>query len=382
MYKCSSIWIFLSIVHFINDFITSLIPAIIITLKYEWNLSYFDQGLLMTASTIFMVLLQVFTGYLADRIHFSKIIFLCVFMLGFGTLLMGLSFDFKFFLISVCIMSFGASFTHPTIYSMTTNQYVDFKGRFLSFVSASGDLSLPIVFALTEFLSEATNWRFTLLSYGFTTIILSVILKYFTSNIVVKSQFQYKLKLNFRSIIEILKVIFIPLTILSVMAACYRITLTFTTTYLNFIGLSKGQANYIFALTLFGGFLGPTLTGLLFKSGSETRVIIFGLFSMSIFSLLIAFTKSIPLTILLLIFLLMFMLGTWPLIYSIASSNALKGVMGLTYGVLLTSSWFFSSIGPIIVGFLADLFGVWIIYLIMCLLFMFAGLISLKFHFR
>lgn len=374
----SIVWVWLSVMHFINDFITSLIPAIILVLRYEWDLSYSSQGLLMTIPTFFMVLPQIFTGHLADRIHVSKLVFTCMFMLGFGTMLMGFSYDFNQFIISACIMSLGASFTHPTIYSITSNQYIGVETRFLSFVSAAGDLSLPIVFALTGFLLKFFGWRIILLCYGFIVLILSVILKYFTSMIVVKSLPKY----DFKSIPVILRRIFHPLIILGIMVACYRIILTFTTTFLSFIGFSGEQANYIFALMLLVGAFGPIFMGLLSKPGNEGRIVFLGLTLISIFSFMVTFSRgylSTGIILFPLYMVILIILGIWPSIYSLISKSSFSGLMGLTYGFSLTFTWAFGSIWPFIAGLASDFFGIEFAYLIIGLLSIIAGLIVLKF---
>ncbi|MEM0084519.1 MAG: MFS transporter [Candidatus Methanomethylicia archaeon] len=374
----SIVWIWLSVMHFINDFITSLIPAIILVLKYEWNLSYSSQGLLTTIPTFFMVLPQIFTGHLADRIHVSKLVFTCMFMLGFGTILMGFSYDFNQFIISACIMSLGASFTHPTIYSITSNQYTGVETRFLSFVSAAGDLSLPIVFALTGFLLKFLGWRIILLCYGFIVLILSVTLKYFTSTIVVKSLPKYDLK----SISSIFKRVFYPLITLGIMVACYRIILTFTTTFLSFIGFIGEQANYVFALMLLIGAFGPILMGLLSKPGHEGRIVFLGLTLISAFSFMIVLSRSYLSAGILSLFLsmvILIILGIWPSIYSLISKSSFSGLMGLTYGFSLTFTWAFGSTWPFIAGLVSDVFGIEFAYLIISLLSIIAGLIVLKF---
>lgn len=91
MSRLNETWVYASILHFMNDFATALVPAIVLTLRSEFSLSYADQGLLVTMPTLVAVLLQTFTGHLADRVHASRIILACSMLLGFGTALMGLS---------------------------------------------------------------------------------------------------------------------------------------------------------------------------------------------------------------------------------------------------------------------------------------------------
>lgn len=358
MFKRSFIWVYASILHFINDFITTLIPAIILVLRSEFSLSYADQGLLMTIPTLIAIIPQTFTGHLADRVHVSRVMLVCAMLLGFGTVLMGLSQNFNQLLISACIVGLGASFTHPTIYSITSSHYAGLEGRYLSFVSAAGDISLPMVFAVTEALTGMIGWRIIMLCYGLTAISISIILYKASSNININRRVSGKTTSNYKLIKQLIK----PLIVLGIITSCYRIILTFTTTYLNHMGLSIEWSNYIFSLILAISIMGPVMTGILLKGGGGMRIVALEMTIISILSITLTASSNTALTTIILVPIGILILSVWPPVYSTISRSSPQEHMGLTYGASLTFTWAFGSIWPYIAGIIADNYGINMIY--------------------
>jgi len=364
VFKRGSIWIYASILHFINDFIITLIPAIILVLRSEFSLNYADQGLLMTIPTLIAIIPQTFTGHLADRVHVSRIILVCTMLLGFGTALMGLSQNFNQLLISACIVGLGASFTHPTIYSITSSHYAGLEVRYLSFVSAAGDVSLPMVFAVTEALTEMVGWRIIMLCYGLTTISMSIILYKASLNIKITRKVGGRNISNYKLIKQLIK----PLIVLGIITSCYRIILTFTTTYLNHIGLSIEWANYIFAVILSISIMGPVMTGILLKGGGGMRIVALEMTIISTLSIAVTLSSNPTLTPIILVPIWILILSVWPPIYSTISRSLPQEHMGLTYGASLTFTWAFGSIWPYIAGIIADTYSINMIYLLVAAL--------------
>jgi len=364
VFKRGSIWIYASILHFINDFIITLIPAIILVLRSEFSLNYADQGLLMTIPTLIAIIPQTFTGHLADRVHVSRIILVCTMLLGFGTALMGLSQNFNQLLISACIVGLGASFTHPTIYSITSSHYAGLEVRYLSFVSAAGDVSLPMVFAVTEALTEMVGWRIIMLCYGLTTISMSIILYKASLNINITRKVGGRNISNYKLIKQLIK----PLIVLGIITSCYRIILTFTTTYLNHIGLSIEWANYIFAVILSISIMGPVMTGILLKGGGGMKIVALEMTIISILSIAVTSSSNPTLTPIILVPIWILILSVWPPIYSTISRSLPQEHMGLTYGASLTFTWAFGSIWPYIAGIIADTYSINMVYLLVAAL--------------
>ena len=364
MFKRGSIWIYASILHFINDFIITLIPAIILVLRSEFSLNYADQGLLMTIPTLIAIIPQTFTGHLADRVHVSRIILVCTMLLGFGTALMGLSQNFNQLLISACIVGLGASFTHPTIYSITSSHYAGLEVRYLSFVSAAGDVSLPMVFAVTEALTEMVGWRIIMLCYGLTTISMSIILYKASLNINITRKVGGRNISNYKLIKQLIK----PLIVLGIITSCYRIILTFTTTYLNHIGLSIEWANYIFAVILSISIMGPVMTGILLKGGGGMKIVALEMTIISTLSIAVTSSSNPTLTPIILVPIWILILSVWPPIYSTISRSSPQEHMGLTYGASLTFTWAFGSIWPYIAGIIADTYSINMVYLLVAAL--------------
>jgi MFS family permease len=370
--RLNETWVYASILHFMNDFATALVPAIVLTLRSEFSLSYADQGLLVTMPTLVAVLLQTFTGHLADRVHASRIILACSMLLGFGTALMGLSHSYGQLLISACIVGLGASFTHPTIYSVTSSQYAGLEGRYLGFVSAAGDVSLPVVFAATQALAGVTGWRVLMLCYGLLTVSIGVALYKASSKTTMIKRAGGGAAPGCRMVKQLVK----PLVVLGLVSSCHRVVLAFTTTYLNRIGLSAELANYVFAAILSVGVMGPVLTGVLLKSGREMRAVALEMAVISALSVSVAATSNPALASVLLVPVGVLILSAWPPVYSTISRSSPREHMGLTYGASLTFAWAFGSAWPYIAGIIADAYGISTAYLLVAALLVTAAVIA------
>jgi len=312
----------------------------------------------MTIPTLISIIPQTFTGHLADRVHVSRVMLVCAMLLGFGTALMGLSQNFNQLLISACIVGLGASFTHPTIYSITSSHYAGLEGRYLSFVSAAGDISLPMVFAVTEALTGMISWRIIMICYGLTAISISIILYKASSNININRRVSGKTISSYKLIKQLIK----PLIVLGIITSCYRIILTFTTTYLNHMGLSIEWSNYIFALILAISIMGPVMTGILLKGGGGMRIVALEMTIISILSITLTASSNTALTTIILVPIGILILSVWPPVYSTISRSSPQEHMGLTYGASLTFTWAFGSIWPYITGIIADNYGINMIY--------------------
>lgn len=108
-----SILVIISISHFFNDMIQSVVPSIYPMLKSKFGLSFAQIGVITLVFQMTSSILQPFTGMYADR-HprpYSLSIGMCFTLVGL--LLLAFADDFCMILIAVSVIGLGSSIFHP-----------------------------------------------------------------------------------------------------------------------------------------------------------------------------------------------------------------------------------------------------------------------------
>ncbi|MCR6692835.1 MAG: hypothetical protein MRT15_10620, partial [archaeon YNP-LCB-003-016] len=211
-----------------------------------------------------------------------------------------------------------------------------------------------------------------------TAISISIILYKASSNININRRVIGKTISNYKLIKQLIK----PLIVLGIITSCYRIILTFTTTYLNHMGLSIEWSNYIFSLILAISIMGPVMTGILLKGGGEMRIVALEMTIISILSITLTASSNTALTTIILVPIWILILSVWPPVYSTISKSSPQEHMGLTYGASLTFTWAFGSIWPYIAGIIADNYGINMIYPLLAALSLVAVAIAITYSDR
>ena len=109
-----SILFIISISHFLNDMIQSVVPAIYPMIKDKFGLTFAEIGLITLVFQMTSSLLQPFTGLSADR-HprpYALSYGMCFTLIGL--LLLAFATNLTMLLIAVSIVGFGSSVFHPT----------------------------------------------------------------------------------------------------------------------------------------------------------------------------------------------------------------------------------------------------------------------------
>lgn len=108
-----TILVIISISHFLNDMIQSVVPSIYPMLKDEFGLSFAQIGLITLVFQMTSSILQPFTGFYADR-HprpYSLSVGMCFTLVGL--LLLAFASDFWMILVAVSVIGLGSSVFHP-----------------------------------------------------------------------------------------------------------------------------------------------------------------------------------------------------------------------------------------------------------------------------
>jgi MFS family permease len=159
--------------HLLNHILMFSLPALILFLREDIDLSYATSGYLWTILITIMTVMSLVTGTLADR-HPERryhliylglfVMILCWFLLRYGT-------SVGYFASIFALFGLGASAFHPPSFAMITGLYEQSKARALSLNMVTGMLGTAISpFLFANIVEFSGSWQST------TTILASVFL--------------------------------------------------------------------------------------------------------------------------------------------------------------------------------------------------------------
>lgn len=103
----------ISIAHFLNDMMQSVIPAVYPMLKNSFNLSFSQIGLITFTFQLSASLLQPFVGFYTDRTPRPYSLATGMMFTLCGLLLLSFATSFLWLLLAVCLIGIGSSIFHP-----------------------------------------------------------------------------------------------------------------------------------------------------------------------------------------------------------------------------------------------------------------------------
>ena len=108
-----AILIIISISHFLNDMIQSVVPSIYPMIKEDFSLSFAQIGLITFVFQLASSILQPFTGLYADRHPRPYVLSLGMCFTLAGLLLLAFAGNFWMIILAVSVIGFGSTVFHP-----------------------------------------------------------------------------------------------------------------------------------------------------------------------------------------------------------------------------------------------------------------------------
>lgn len=108
-----AILIIISISHFLNDMIQSVVPSIYPMIKEDFSLSFAQIGLITFVFQLASSILQPFTGLYADRHPRPYALSLGMYFTLAGLLLLAFAGNFWMIILAVSVIGFGSTVFHP-----------------------------------------------------------------------------------------------------------------------------------------------------------------------------------------------------------------------------------------------------------------------------
>ena len=269
--------------HFLNDGITFVLPVLMVSLYFEFNLNWFQIGLIFAFNSLTTIIFQLIVGYFTDQSN-NKVLMLCgLFLLSLSSFLMIISFDFVSLLIFAIISGIALGFQHSIAYATTSRMYQEKNDIMIGRQGAAGDLGKCIaVFSSALLLIFFSSWKLVLLIWAFICLLVFIVItinlrnisfeKYFNHDIVNESNNNNNVEKELRK-----KLVILVFMIYILFLAIYSLLIINLALYLRVekTGIVSEYSGLIMGYTLIFGVIGAYFSGSMKNKYGMTNSLIF-----------------------------------------------------------------------------------------------------------
>jgi len=357
----------------VNDATQALLPGVSPILKSTFGLSYFQLGTLFGAFLLAMVFFQVVVGWLADRSDELDLMAIGTFLVFCACVGFALSSLFYQLFIFNVIAGIGASFYHPSAYTVLSRAANDTvrRSKIMGFSGSSGDVGNFIAFLSTGALALTFGWEAPFMIWGSLSLLMlvSYLLVFRQRLKVLRTQTipqeialpQHAARFHRGQLIFFLMAYF-------TLGGAYRTFVNFSTLFITEkANLTADYAGILFSVFIVAGATGSVVSGFLNeKFGMQrTQIAEYLIVATLFFSLTRPFIQKSPLLLIIIYFFSGIMLfAIYPTIYSIASRHSRSVKRGQFYGRIMALSFFGGFAISFLDGKLADIYGITIVYVV------------------
>jgi len=366
-----------SVIHFVNDFNVVLFPALLPFLIEEFGLSLFEIGIFAATQTVATMLLQLITGHISDKVGPRLVIFSGALLTAFAVLVLSSASSKIQLFFTVVLLGIALGFFHPSGYSFVSLVYdrdLAYKrDKAMGIQGSTGDIGSLVSFASTGFIAEFYDWRYPCF---LSVILISVCVPLFLfltrfssgrDSLSPSDPDVMEPKVGIFYELKKLMPLLLPyFALFFLLGISWRIWMVFTPLYLVDLGFSKSVSDLVVAFFIGGGIIGAFSSGFLTTKFSRRKV----LSTMFLITAPLAFLMFFsPLDLLAVFIVISFFAGiclftVYPIIYSVSADIVKENRRGFSYAVIMVFGWSGGVFGLIVSGFIAEIFGIATVYLL------------------
>jgi len=350
--------------HFFNDGFLASIILLLPFIAKDLKLNLTQVGFLSSIFSLSGILISLPIGYISSRFGASKVLIFTMIFYSLGFLFSGISHSYVFLIFAFTIMSIAFGSFHPISFSIVAQLTKKEKlGRTVGDFTAIGEFGRICLTGFISYIAFSIGWQQTSFIYVIISALILFIFLFFhfkNTRIVVEDDLRTKnqKKINF---IEILKnkkfilVLFINFFDNLASSALYI--------FLPFLLISKKISPSIlgtFTSAFFlGNLIGKMGLGRLTDKFKNSKVFIYAELLMILFILLLAYSNSITFIIIFSIILGSLTMGTAPIRTTmVAETNEHHGSYEKAFAITSFFASLASALAPIILGYVADRYGI------------------------
>ncbi|MBI5122235.1 MFS transporter [Candidatus Roizmanbacteria bacterium] len=350
--------------HFFNDGFLASIILLLPFIAKDLSLSLTQVGFLGSIFSVSGIILSLPVGFISSRFGAIRVLTVALLFYGLGFLLTSLSHSYTFLIIAFSIAAISFGVFHPVSFSLVTRlSKKETLGRIMGDFMATGEFGRICLSGFLSFIAFSIGWRQTSLIYVVISGLLLLIFFFFNF-----SQNQININENMETTpqeqINFIKIMKNKSFVLALFINFFdNLASSPLFIFLPFLLISKGiNPSILGAFTtafFIGNLIGKMALGRLTDKYKNTNVFIVAELLMIIFIILLAYSNLIFFIILFSIILGSLTMGTSPIRTTmITESNEHHGSYEKAFGISSFIASISSALAPIILGYVADLYGI------------------------
>ena len=164
----------------------NILSPVMSVIQEQWGLNKGQLGLMSTVFFLTYALMQIPTGYLADRIGRVKVVVAGYVVFGIGTILSGFAPGFMVFLLMRAFTGIGEGTFYSPVYGISSSYISDkWRGVSAALINSGMAVGISLGFIGSSYLTFTLGleWHVTFLVFGAATLIVAFLINYYLSPI-------------------------------------------------------------------------------------------------------------------------------------------------------------------------------------------------------
>ena len=362
-----------SIYHALNDGTVAVIPILFPIFKAIFNLSYTEIGIITGGGLLLSIIAQLMIGRISDGKNSQTMLSLGIFIISLSLIFLTEAQGFFSLLFLMFFLRLGSSFFHPIGVGWISRIFKKDKLDWaMGIQSGSADIGAFIAISTTLYISEITSWDYPLYLWALAGGLVLLSGVFLTNN--VKKEYLIVKKIPQRqtikesiseSVIFLKKIkLLVPAFIIS--GSCWGIVVTYLPLLLDVrTDLSLAAIGLVVSIWIGIGSISSFYYGKICAGLGRKNVVYLSYLTIGITSVLLSYFTDIEIIILIMVLLGITVFITFPAIVSFVSEITHETVEGKTFGTIFTLQLGGSTLFLFLGGFLADIFGIWIPFMLL-----------------
>ena len=362
-----------SLYHALNDGTIAVIPILFPIFRVIFNLSYTEIGIITGGGLLINIIVQLMIGRISDGKNSRTMLSLGILLISISMLVLTKAQGFISLLFLMFFLRIGTSFFHPIGVGWVSRIFKKDKLDWaMGIQSGFANIGAFIAISTTLYISELTSWGYPLYIWSFAGGIVLLSGIYLTSN--VKEEYLIVKKISKKQTIkeainesaDFLKKIKLLVPAFIISGSCWGVVITYLPLLLTERSdLPLASIGFVASIWIGIGSISSLYYGRICNSLGRKNVIYLSYLTIGITSVLLAYFTNIVIIILIMILLGITVFVTFPALVSIVSEITHETVEGKTFGTIFTLQLGGSTIYMFLGGFLSDIFGIWIPFMLL-----------------
>jgi MFS transporter, FSR family, fosmidomycin resistance protein len=377
-----------SMYHAINDGAVAVVPILFPIFKSIFNLSYTEIGIITGTGLLVNLIAQLLIGNISDGKNTRTMLSLGVLLISISLFTITFTKGFVTLFIFIIFLRISSSFFHPIgtgwISRIFKREKLDWA---MGVQSGFADFGVFIAISTTLYVTTLTSWDFPLYIWSFAAglIVLSGIIltrNVQDENLIVKNDDKkITIQERFNESIAFIKKIKLLLPASIISGASWGVVITYLPLLLDEkTDLSLSLIGLILAVWIGIGCISSFNYGKIAEKIGRKKVLILSYIIIGFTSLSLSFITNVIIIIPIVAMLGIAVFVTFPALASFVSEITSESCEGRTFGTMFTFQLAGGTLLLFLGGYLSDIFGIWIPFLLLGIMSLFSSLLFLVYR--